>query len=110
MSTEFGKVTAIVRSDCLEQVERALQDLGVSGVSVSRVKGYGEYVDFYAADWMSAYVKIEVITGMERAEAVVQCVLGAASSATRGDGIATLTPIERVWRIRTRSPAPPSEL
>jgi nitrogen regulatory protein P-II 1 len=110
MATDYGKVTAIIRSECLEPVERALQDLGVAGVSVSRVKGYGEYVDFFAADWMSTYVKMEVITAANRADTIIATVLQVASSGTKGDGIVTLTPLERVWRIRTKTPAPPSEL
>jgi nitrogen regulatory protein P-II 1 len=110
MSTDYGKITAIVRSEFLERVERALQDQGVSGVSVSRVKGYGEYVDFFASDWMSRYVRIEVITGAQRTGTIIDAILEAASSGTKGDGIVTLAPIERVWRIRTRSAAPPSEL
>ncbi len=110
MSTDYAMVTGTIRSDCLKQVERALQDLGVSGVSVSRVKGYGEYADFFTSDWMSTYVRVEVITAADRAEAIVDCILEAASSGMKGDGIVTLTPIESVWRIRSRAPAPPSEL
>ncbi len=110
MSTDYSMVTGIIRSECLKQVERALQELGVSGVSVSRVKGYGEYADFFTSDWMSPYVRLEVITAADRAEAVVDAILEAASSGTKGDGIVTLTPIEAVWRIRSRAPAPASEL
>ena len=101
MSTDYALVTGVIRSERLLQVERAVQDLGVSGVSVSRVKGYGEYADFFTSDWMSTHVRIEVITAADRAEAIVDCILEAASSGTRGDGIVTLTPIESVWRIRT---------
>lgn len=49
---EFSKITAIVRTTKLEEVEKRLQEIGVSGLSVSRVKGYGEYANFYSRDWM----------------------------------------------------------
>lgn len=45
------KITAVVRRMVLETVEQRLQAIGVPGITVSHVKGYGEYKDFYARDW-----------------------------------------------------------
>ena len=47
---EFSKVIAIIRPDCLRKVEVALQGLAIPGISVSKVRGYGEYADFYERD------------------------------------------------------------
>lgn len=47
---DFRKVNAIIRSDALEKVEQRLHELGVPGISVTRVKGYGEYKNFYTND------------------------------------------------------------
>ena len=46
MNTDYCKVTAIIRCEVLEKVEQRLQELGVSGISVTRVKGYGDYANF----------------------------------------------------------------
>lgn len=108
--SEYAKVTAIIRSECLRQVERALQERQTSGVSISRVKGYGEYADFFSGDWMSTHVRMEVITGAAHADAVAQAILGAACTGTTGDGLVAIVPIERVWRVRTKALVPPSEL
>lgn len=110
MNAEYAMITAFVRAETLEKVERALQDQRVSGVSISRVKGYGEYADFFSSDWMSSHVRIEVITDHGRAQTVVDALLAAASTGNKGDGIVAVTPIDRVWRVRTGSVVPPSEL
>ena len=110
MRAKYRKVTAIVRVDRLEQVEKALQDLRVSGVSVSRVKGYGEYTDFFARDWMSPYARIEIFTSEEHAERISGTILRAASTGTRGDGIVAVEAVESVLRIRSSSPIPPDEI
>ena len=63
---EFRKVIVIIRPDRLENVEQALQSVAVPGISVSKVKGYGEYRDFYEQDWMSGHVRMEIFTPREQ--------------------------------------------
>jgi nitrogen regulatory protein P-II 1 len=108
--SDYAKITAIIRVECLATVERALKDHGVSGVSISRVKGYGEYTDFFSQDWMSTHVRVEVITGAAGAATVADTILDAACTGTKGDGLVAITPIDRVWRVRTKTVVPPSEL
>lgn len=110
MTAAYSKITAIIRIDCLEQVEKALQGLHVSGVSVSRVKGYGEYTDFFARDWMSPYARVEIFTSAQQVERITGAVLRAASTGTRGDGIVALEPVDSVLRIRDGSPIPPGAI
>ncbi|VAW89510.1 hypothetical protein MNBD_GAMMA17-635, partial [hydrothermal vent metagenome] len=57
---DYRKITAIIRRDVLEKVEQKLQAMGVQGISVTRVKGYGEYADFYSRDWMVSHARIEI--------------------------------------------------
>lgn len=99
---EFRKVTAIVRPDKLEAVESALQALGVPGLSVSKVKGYGEYANFYTPDWTCTHVRVEVFIGQHRADGVAQAIMDAAHSGIVGDGIVAVLPVESVYHIRTR--------
>ncbi len=66
----YRKITAIIQRDVLEKVEKRLQDLGVSGISVTKVKGYGEYVDFYSSDWMVSHARIEIFTKEKNAETI----------------------------------------
>jgi nitrogen regulatory protein P-II 1 len=55
----YKKINAIIRQNRLESTERRLQELGVSGITVTRVKGYGEYADFFNNDWMVRHAQIK---------------------------------------------------
>jgi len=110
MSMHFRKVTAIIRSDMLENVERELQALGVKGISVTKVKGYGEYADFYSKDWMVTHARIEIFTSESMAEKIAQIIMEAAHVGVEGDGIVAVLPVEKIYRIRTRSEAEIDEI
>jgi nitrogen regulatory protein P-II 1 len=99
----FCRITAIINRNVLEKVEAALQQAGVSGVSVAKVKGFGEYADFFERDWMTPHVRIEIFTSTERAEALARAIIDAAHTGLAGDGIVSLAPVDKVYRIRTRS-------
>lgn len=59
---QFRKVTAIIQLGVLGKVEAKLQEIGVRRISVTKVKGYGEYKNFYAKDWMVEHARIEIFT------------------------------------------------
>ena len=98
----FRKVTAIFRPDRLEAVEEKLRNMNVPGVSVSKVKGYGEYANFYEADWMCDHVRIEVFIGKDRAEAIAEAIVDVANTGLDGDGIVAVLPVESVYHIRRK--------
>ena len=110
MSADYRKITAIIRVDLLKRVEAALRDIHVGGVSISPVKSYGEYTDFFAGDWMSPYVRVEIFTSAARAAAIAEALVASASTGTRGDGICAIHEVESVIRIRSRSPVPSHEI
>lgn len=102
---KFRKVTAIIQQDALEKVEQALQGIGVRGISVTKVKGYGEYANFYSRDWMVSvsHVRIEIFTEKARVNAIVNAILEAAHMGLPGDGIVVVVPVEQIFRVRTKS-------
>lgn len=99
----YSKVTAIFRLELLDKVEHKLQELGVKGLSASKVKGYGEYADFYAKDWMSNHARVELFTDANEAESIAQAIMDAASLDMEGDGIVAILPVEKLYRIRTKT-------
>lgn len=106
-TVEFRKITAIIRALTLEAVEKNLIAAGVRGVTVTRVKGYGEYADFFSRDWMTEHVRIEIFTHRDRVAEIRDAIFAAASTGAKGDGIIAVLPVECVYRIRDRSAAPP---
>ncbi|MBI5548446.1 MAG: P-II family nitrogen regulator [Deltaproteobacteria bacterium] len=109
-SSQFKKVAAIVRIDVLKKVEQALQGLHVPGVSVTKVKGYGEYSNFFRSDWMVESARIEIFVRRERAKEIARAIIDAAHSGIPGDGLVVISSVEAVYRIRSKELATPDEL
>ncbi len=63
-------IVAIVRSEVLTTLEQRLQHAGVRGLSVTKVKGIGEYANFFARDQFSEHAKIEIFTDESKVEAI----------------------------------------
>lgn len=91
----FKKVNAVIRTDKLEGVEQRLKQMLVGGLSVSHVKGYGEYHNFFTHDWQVRNVRIEIFAEAARAEEIAQAIVEAAHMGLKGDGIVVLMPVEK---------------
>ncbi len=102
---ELRKVTAIIRSSMLKQVEERLQEMNVKGVSVSNVKGYGEYANFFTHDWMVTHSRIEIFTEKSKAEKIARAIMETARTDKSGDGLIAILPIEKLFRIRSGAEA-----
>jgi nitrogen regulatory protein P-II 1 len=108
--TDYCKVIAIIRNDALERVERHLQEVGVRGISVSGVRGYGEYADYYSPEMLTRHLRIEIFTAARQGDAIAQAIMDAAHSGLAGDGIVAVLPVCKVYRIRRRAEVGPDEL
>lgn len=106
---DIKHIVAIIRRDKLEEVEKKLQGMGVERINVSKVKGYGEYRDFFSRNWMVDEVRIEIFTRIDEVDAITAAILDAAHTGVPGDGIVAVVPIEKLFLIRTRAEATPQE-
>ena len=97
---DLKKITAIVRTNVLSDVEDQLIRLGVPGVTVSRVKGFGEEASFLTPGWMSAYMRIEIFADATQAQQIVETIVKAAHTGIAGDGFVSVLPVETFYRIR----------
>ncbi|MDD2800187.1 MAG: P-II family nitrogen regulator [Methylococcales bacterium] len=101
-------ITAVVKPFKLDDVREALSELGVSGVTVTEVKGFGRqkgHTELYrGAEYVVDFLpkaKIEVAVTDERADQAVAAISKAASTGKIGDGKIFVTALEQVIRIRT---------
>lgn len=101
-------ITAIIKPFKLEDVRSALTDLGLQGMTVSEVKGYGRqkgHTEIYrGAEYAVSFlpkIKIEVVTTDELADKAVAAVVASAKTGQIGDGKIFVSPVERTIRIRT---------
>jgi nitrogen regulatory protein P-II 1 len=96
------KVTAIVRTSILKTVEDRLLDEGVMGITVTPVKGFGEFKNFFRKDIFVDHIKIEVFTFNKDAHRVAEVIMESAHSGCAGDGLVAILPVEQIYKIRTK--------
>ena len=101
-------VTAIIKPFKLDEVREALSDIGVQGITVTEVKGFGRqkgHTELYrGAEYVVDFlpkVKIEVVVSEGDVERCVDAIVKAARTGKIGDGKIFVTSVERVVRIRT---------
>jgi len=99
----FKKVIAILQCTVLEKVESALQEIGVSGISVTFIKGYGNYANFFQSPPLVKHARIEIFTDEEKVDLVVSTIMQSAHTGLKGDGLITIIPVEHIYRITTQS-------
>lgn len=102
------KIEAIIKPFKLDDVKEALQEIGLTGITVTEVKGFGQQqssTDTYkGADYVIDFmpkVKIELILEDEKVEKAIDTICNAANTGRVGDGKIFVTSIEQVIRIRT---------
>ncbi|HEB66511.1 MAG TPA: P-II family nitrogen regulator [Gammaproteobacteria bacterium] len=101
-------ITAIIKPFKLDDVRAALSDIGIQGMTVTEVKGFGRqkgHTELYrGAEYQIEYlpkVKLEIATEEARVEEVIEAIRNAANTGKIGDGKIFVTPLENVVRIRT---------
>ena len=101
-------ITAIIKPFKLEEVRSALTDLGLQGMTVTEVKGYGRqkgHTEIYrGAEYAVSFlpkVKIEVVASAAMVDRAVDAIVRAAKTGKIGDGKIFVSPVERSVRIRT---------
>ncbi|MDX2425850.1 MAG: nitrogen regulatory protein P-II 2 [Marinomonas primoryensis] len=101
-------VTAILKPFKLDDVREALSDMGVSGITVTEVKGFGRQKGHtelyrgseYVVDFLPK-VKVEIALSDDQLEQAVDAIIKAANTGKIGDGKIFVTELEKVVRIRT---------
>lgn len=96
----FRKVTAIFPEILLEKVEARLIEIGVPGMTLTKVKGYGEYCDFYKRDWMTSYARLEIFTPADNSETIVNSIMETTHMGNISEGIVAVVPVEKLMHIR----------
>ncbi|MGN6311240.1 MAG: P-II family nitrogen regulator [Xanthobacteraceae bacterium] len=101
-------IVAIIKPFKLDEVRQALTDIGVHGMTVTEVKGYGRqkgHTEVYrGAEYLVNFLpklRIEIVVGADLADKTVDAVSAAARTGQIGDGKIFVTPVEHALRIRT---------
>ncbi len=107
------KIEAVIKPFKLDDVKEALNDVGIQGMTVSEVKGYGRQKGHteiyrgaeYAVDFIPK-LKIEIVVPADRCDEVVDIVRNSSYTGKIGDGKIFVVPVEDVIRVRTGERGP----
>ena len=101
-------VMAVIKPFKLDEVREALTSMGVEGLTVTEVKGYGRqkgHTEIYrGAEYAVSFLpklKVEVVVGTDQVDAVIEAITGAAKTGQIGDGKIFVADVDKVVRIRT---------
>jgi len=102
------KIEAIVKPFKLEEVKEALSEVGIQGMTVSEVKGFGRQKGHteiyrgseYTVDFLPK-VKVEIVVEDDQARSVAEAIVKSANTGKIGDGKVFISPVEEAIRIRT---------
>ncbi len=102
------QITAVIKPFKLEEVREALGQVGVSGLTVTEVKGFGRqkgHTELYrGAEYVVDFlpkVKVEVVVKDGDVDRAIEAIVASAKTGKIGDGKIFVTPVEQVVRIRT---------
>jgi nitrogen regulatory protein P-II 1 len=106
-------VVAIIKPFKLDDVKTAVQELGVQGMTITEVQGFGRqrgHTEVYrGAEYTIDFVpkvRMEVLCEDDAAATIVQSIIDAARTGKIGDGKVWVVPVEAAWRIRTGEAGP----
>ena len=107
-NTTMKKIEAIIKPFKLEEVKEALSEVGVQGMTVIEVKGFGRQKGHteiyrgseYTVDFLPK-VKIEIVADDDRADAITDAIVKTANTGKIGDGKVFVSPVDEAIRIRT---------
>ncbi|MCK9472384.1 P-II family nitrogen regulator [Sulfurimonas sp.] len=102
------KIEAVIKPFKLEDIKDALAEIGITGMTVSEVKGYGRQKGHselyrgaeYVVDFLPK-IKLEMVVNDDSVEQVIDTIVEAARTGKIGDGKIFVTDIEKIIRIRT---------
>ena len=102
------KIEAVIKPFKLDDVREALSEVGVSGLTVTEVKGFGRqkgHTELYrGAEYVVDFlpkIKVEVVVAANMLDAAVDAIIKAARTGKIGDGKIFISTVEQVFRIRT---------
>ncbi len=107
------KIEAIIKPFKLDEVKVALNDIGIKGLTITEVKGYGRqkgHAEVYrGAEYIVEFIpkiKLEIIIDAERVDEVVNKIVETARTGKIGDGKIFVSPVDEVLRVRTGERGP----
>ncbi|ODV09287.1 MAG: transcriptional regulator [Rubrivivax sp. SCN 70-15] len=96
----FKHVVAIVRPEVVPALEAKLTLIGVGGITLTRVKGFGNYKNFFSGDWLTEHTKAELFVDESQLGALLDLLRETAGSGVPGAGVVAVMPVDDFFHLR----------
>jgi nitrogen regulatory protein P-II 1 len=106
----FKYVVAIVAPEFVQSLENKLRSIGVGGITLTRVRGFGQYKNFYARDWLTDHVKVEIFAAESAVDGLVKALVASAGFDVPGSGIVAVVPVDEFLHLNQRIESLPGQL
>lgn len=106
-------IVAIVPPELVESLEVKLRNLHIRGVTLTKVKGFGEYKNLYSNDWLSDQTKIEIFAEEAKVGSILDALRETGAADVPGSGIVAVIPVDTFFHLRAGAasePTPPNSL
>lgn len=103
----YKYVVAIVRPDVVAPLRKKLPQIGIQGITLSRVKGFGEAKTSLGGDWLGDHIRLEAFVEESKVEALIDALRETALVGAPGAGIAAVMPVDTFEHLRSSGDGAP---
>ena len=96
----YNKVVAILNVTDYALIREQLMSLNIPGISLSKIQGFGDYINEFTEDGFSDSMKIEIYTHAEQAEEIAEVLSVLANELTEGGGMVAIEPVANLFNVR----------
>jgi nitrogen regulatory protein P-II 1 len=107
---EIKRITAIVPQELIDSCERCLRKCGVPGMTIEKVRGFGEHANYFSSDLLMSNVQVVVYVSEQKAATVVDALKSFARNEHTPAGILAIESIERLVNLNTGEDVKPEQL
>lgn len=100
----YCRITAIIRREAVAKLAKNLKEIGVSGMTITKVEGFGHHSDLYSISKMAPSARIEIYAARGKAGEIREVIMAIAHTGRSGDGIVAIEPVDELYRVQTRKP------
>lgn len=98
---EIKRITAIVPEELIDSFERCLRKCGVPGMTIDKVRGFGEHANYFSSDFLRSNIRVVVYVSEQRAAAVIDALKEFALEEHTPSGILAVESVERLVNLNS---------
>jgi nitrogen regulatory protein PII len=96
---QYLKINVFVSMLSLSSVEEELKAINIAGITVSKVKGYGQHMNFYTPDWQETHARIEIFCEAKDKQDILSAIKQGVGNPASNNGFVAIVPVAEVFSL-----------